>query len=208
MAAANLLLGRPVTTAFQLAEERDALRDAYGRNTFGQSCLLARRLVEAGVRLVTVNMFETVFNKVTWDCHGTAPFSTLDDYSGHLLPTLDQALSALLDDLGARGLLDSTMVVATGEFGRTPKLNAASGRDHWPGVWSALLAGGGVRGGQVVGASDHHAEAPASRPVSPQELLATMYHSLGISPDQYLQTAAGESFALVEDARPIGELFS
>jgi uncharacterized protein (DUF1501 family) len=197
-----------MTTAFQLAEERDALRDAYGRNTFGQSCLLARRLVEAGVRLVTVNMFETVFNKVTWDCHGTAPFSTLDDYSGHLLPTLDQALSALLDDLGARGLLDSTMVVATGEFGRTPKLNAASGRDHWPGVWSALLAGGGVRGGQVVSASDHHAEAPASRPVSPQELLATMYHSLGISPDQYLQTAAGESFALVEDARPIGELFS
>jgi len=115
---------------------------------------------------------------------------------------------ALLDDLGARGLLDSTMVVATGEFGRTPKLNAAGGRDHWPGVWSALLAGGGVRGGQVVGASDHHAEAPSSRPVSPQELLATRYHSLGISPDQYLQTAAGESFALVEDARPIGELFS
>ena len=180
--AANPLLGRSMTTAFQLAEERDALRDAYGRNTFGQSCLLARRLVEAGVRLVTVNMFETVFNKVTWDCHGTAPFSTLDDYSGHLLPTLDQALSALLDDLGAHGLLDSTMVVATGEFGRTPKLNAAGGRDHWPGVWSALLAGGGVRGGQVVGASDHHAEAPASRPVSPQELLATMYHSLGISP--------------------------
>jgi hypothetical protein len=141
-----------MTTAFQLAEERDALRDAYGRNTFGQSCLLARRLVEAGVRLVTVNMFETVFNKVTWDCHGAAPFSTLDDYSGHLLPALDQALSALLDDLGAHGLLDSTMVVATGEFGRTPKLNAAGGRDHWPGVWSALLAGGGVRGGQVVGA--------------------------------------------------------
>ena len=109
---------------------------------------------------------------------------------------------------GAHGLLDSTMVVATGEFGRTPKLNAAGGRDHWPGVWSALLAGGGVRGGQVVGASDQHAEAPASRPVSPQELLATMYHSLGISPAQYLQTAAGESFALVEDARPIGELFS
>jgi len=206
--AASPLLGRSMTTAFQLAEERDALRDAYGRNTFGQSCLLARRLVEAGVRLVTVNMFETVFNKVTWDCHGAAPFSTLDDYSGHLLPTLDQALSALLDDLGAHGLLDSTMVVATGEFGRTPKLNAAGGRDHWPGVRSALLAGGGVRGGQVVGASDQHAEAPASRPVSPQELLATMYHSLGISPAQYLQTAAGESFALVEDARPIGELFS
>jgi hypothetical protein len=207
-AAADSLLGRQATTAFQLAEEREALRDAYGRNTFGQSCLLARRLVEAGVRLVTVNMFETVFNKVTWDCHGFAPFSTLDDYSGHLLPTLDKALSALLDDLRARGLLDSTIVVATGEFGRTPKLNAAGGRDHWPGVWSALLAGGGVRGGQVVGASDRHAEAPAIRPVSPQELLATVYHGLGISPDQHLQNATGDSFALVEDARPIGELFS
>ncbi len=207
-AAADSLLGRQATTAFQLAEEREALRDAYGRNTFGQSCLLARRLIEASVRLVTVNMFETVFNKVTWDCHGFAPFSTLDDYSGHLLPTLDRALSALLDDLGARGLLDSTIVVATGEFGRTPKLNAAGGRDHWPGVWSALLAGGGVRGGQVVGASDRHAEAPAIRPVSPQELLATIYHSLGISPDQHLQNATGDSFALVEDTRPIGELFS
>jgi uncharacterized protein (DUF1501 family) len=207
-AAANRLLSRPATTAFQLAEEHAGLRDAYGRNTFGQSCLLARRLVEAGVRLVTVNMFDTVFNKTTWDCHGAAPFSTLDDYAEHLLPTLDQALSALLDDLGDRGLLDSTMVVATGEFGRTPRLNAAGGRDHWPGVWSALLAGGGVRGGQVVGASDHHAEAPAQRPVSPQELLATMYHSLGISPDQYLQSAGGESFALVDDARPIAELFT
>ncbi len=135
---ASPLLNDAAGNAFQLGEESDGVRDAYGRNTFGQSCLLARRLVESGVRLITVNMFETVFNKVTWDCHGTAPFSTLDDYSGHLLPTLDRALSALLDDLRARGLLDSTMVVATGEFGRTPRLNAAGGRDHWPGVWTAL----------------------------------------------------------------------
>jgi uncharacterized protein (DUF1501 family) len=184
------------------------LRDTYGRNTFGQSCLLARRLVEAGVRLVTVNMFQTVFNEVTWDCHGSAPFSTLDDYAAHLLPTLDRAVSALLDDLGARGLLDSTMVVATGEFGRTPRINSAGGRDHWPGVWSALVAGGGIRGGQVVGASDRNAEAPACRAVSPQELLASMYHSLGISPDQCMQSDAGDSFALVEDARPIAELFT
>ena len=201
-------LSGPAANAFHLADDHDALRDAYGRNTFGQSCLLARRLVEAGVRLVTVNMFDTVFNQVTWDCHGTAPFSTLEDYADSLLPTLDRGLSALLDDLGSRGLLDSTLVVATGEFGRTPKLNAAGGRDHWPGVWSALLAGGGVRGGQVVGTSDSQAGAPASRPVSPQELLATMYHSLGISPDQRLQTPEGQSFALVEDARPIEELFS
>jgi hypothetical protein len=208
IAAVDALLGRSTTTAFELDAERDALRDAYGRNTFGQSCLLARRLVEAGVRLVTVNMFESVFNQVTWDCHGSAPFSTLDDYSRHLLPTLDQALAALLDDLEARGLLDSTLVVATGEFGRTPKLNAAGGRDHWPGVWSALLAGGGTRGGQVVGASDYHAEAPASRPVLPQEMLATMYYSLGISPDLHLQANSGGTYALVEDAQPIWELFT
>jgi uncharacterized protein (DUF1501 family) len=170
--------------------------------------VLARRLVEHGVRLVTVNMFETVFGKVTWDCHGSAPFSTLDDYMRELLPTLDLALSALLDDLQARGLLESTLVVATGEFGRTPRLNAAGGRDHWPGVWSALLAGGGTRGGQVIGASDAHAASPAERPVTPQELLATMYRSLGISPDRYLQNARGESVRPVDDACPIEELFT
>jgi hypothetical protein len=202
------LLIEPARHAFRLDTEREELRDAYGRNTFGQSCLLARRLVESGVRLVTVNMFESVFNKVTWDCHGSAPFSTLGDYANDLLPTLDQALAALLDDLRVRGLLDSTLVVATGEFGRTPRLNAAGGRDHWPGVWSALLAGGGVRGGVVVGASDAHAGAPADRAVSPQDLLATMYRSLDLSPAQSLPGAGGESLTLVDDARPIEELFT
>ena len=125
-------LHEPILTArarhaFELDSESAATRDAYGPSTFGQSCLLARRLVESGVRLVTVNMFETVFNEVTWDCHGSEPFSTLDDYARDLLPTLDQTLSALLDDLYSRGLLESTMVVATGEFGRTPKLNARWG---------------------------------------------------------------------------------
>jgi hypothetical protein len=206
-ASTSLLYDR-TTSAFQLDGERAALRDSYGRNTFGQSCLLARRLVEQGVRLVTVNMFETVFNKVTWDCHGSAPFSTLDDYRRELLPTLDLAFSTLVDDLQSRGMLESTLVVATGEFGRTPKLNGAGGRDHWPGVWSALLAGGGVRGGQVVGSSDAHAAAPAERPVSPQELLATMYRSLGISPASYLPNAAGESIPLLDDAQPVEELFS
>ena len=180
VAAAKPLVSEPACNAFDIDGDRPGLRDAYGRNTFGQSCLLARRLIEAGVRLVTVNMFDTVFNQVTWDCHGSSPFSTLEDYARSLLPTLDQAVSALLDDLAARGLLETTLVVATGEFGRTPKLNGAGGRDHWPGVWSALLAGGGIRGGQVLGASDAHASAPADRPVTPQELLATMYHSLGM----------------------------
>ena len=116
-----------------------------------------------------------------------------------LLPTLDHAVSALLDDLASRGLLETTLVVATGEFGRTPKLNAAGGRDHWPGVWSALLAGGGIRGGQVLGVSDAHASAPVDRPVSPQELLATMYHSLNIPV---------QSVPLASSPEPIRELLT
>jgi hypothetical protein len=194
-------------SAFELDRERDDIRARYGLNTFGQSCLLARRLVERGVHVVTVNMFETVFNKVTWDCHGSAPFSSLDDYARELLPTLDLALSALLDDLRERRLLDSTLVVATGEFGRTPRLNATGGRDHWPGVWTGLAAGGGVRGGQVVGASDAEGSAPADRPVRPEELVATMYHCLGLSSARYLTRESDESFALVDGAQPISELF-
>jgi hypothetical protein len=208
LATAMPLFGGPVVNAFELGSETDKLRDGYGRNTFGQSCLLARRLVEAGVRLVTVNMFDTVFNKTTWDCHGCAPFSTLDDYARDLLPSLDRALSALLDDLDGRGLLDSTLVVATGEFGRTPRLNAAGGRDHWPGVWSGLLAGGGVRGGTVVGASDANGSTPVDRPVTPQELLATMYRSLGISQGGVVQDSSEKSLAVLDGAEAIEELFS
>ncbi|MFO0889290.1 MAG: DUF1501 domain-containing protein [Isosphaeraceae bacterium] len=200
-------LFRPATrSAFDLGSEPADVRRRYGENTFGQSCLLARRLVERGVRVVTVNMFESVFNKVTWDCHGSAPFSSLADYRRDLLPTLDCALSALLDDLRDRGLLESTLVVATGEFGRTPKLNATGGRDHWPGVWTALAAGGGVRGGQVIGASDDQATAPDVRPVRPQELLATIYHCLGLPAGTYMQRPSGEEQTLVEDASPIHEL--
>jgi hypothetical protein len=206
-ALADRVLSAPARNAFDLAEEPEPVRDAYGRTTFGQSCLLARRLVEAGVRLVTVNMFETVFNRVTWDCHGSAPFSTLDDYARELLPTLDRAYSALLDDLERSGRLDATLVVAAGEFGRTPRINAAGGRDHWPGVWSVALAGGGVRGGQVVGSSDAHAAAPADRPVTLPDLLASIYLSLGIDASRSLYRPDGESTPLVEDAEPIRELF-
>jgi uncharacterized protein (DUF1501 family) len=168
---------------------------------------MARRLVEGGVRVVTVNMFETVFKRVTWDCHGSSPFSTLDDYARELLPTFDQAFAALIDDLERRGRLESTLVIAAGEFGRTPRINAAGGRDHWPGVWSVALAGGGVRGGQVVGASDEDAAAPADRPITPQDLLATIYHSLGIDGTQYLTGPNHESYPLVEGFNPIRELF-
>jgi uncharacterized protein (DUF1501 family) len=168
--------------AFDLSAESDDLRTRYGRNTFGQSCLLARRSIEGGVRLATVNMFDTVFNKITWDCHadGGALATTLDDYRDMLCPMFDAAYSTLLDDLAARGLLDTTLVVAMGEFGRTPKLNPRGGRDHWPGVWSILFAGGGVRGGQVVGSSDRIGAEPRDRPVTPAEVAATIYRALGI----------------------------
>lgn len=194
----------PLSRALDLADEPDDVRDAYGRNPFGRNCLLARRMVEAGARFVTVNMFPTVFHRVTWDCHGSAPFSTLDDYRRTLLPTFDAAFSALLDDLARSGRLDSTLVVATGEFGRTPRLNAAGGRDHWPGVWTAALAGGGVRGGQVIGASDSLAAEPADRPVTPPELLATVYQSLGIDPASTL----GPDRPVLADARAIDEAFA
>jgi hypothetical protein len=201
------LLTPMARNAFDLREESSRTREAYGRSTFGQCCLLARRLIEGGVRVVTVNMYATVFNQVTWDCHGSAPFSTLEDYARDLLPTLDRAFSALIDDLDHRGRFDSTLVAAAGEFGRTPRLNASGGRDHWPGVWSVALAGGGVRGGQVIGASDADAGAPSDCPVTPQDLLATIYHSLGIDASQYLSGTDGRSMPIVEDGEPIRDLF-
>ncbi|HEY7330049.1 MAG TPA: DUF1501 domain-containing protein [Gemmataceae bacterium] len=166
--------------AFDLSEE--LVDSRYGNYTFGQSCLLARRLIEHGVRLVTVNMFDTVFNTITWDCHadGSALPTTLDDYRDILCPIFDRAYAALLDDLAERGLLETTLVVAMGEFGRTPLLNPRGGRDHWPGVWSILFAGGGIRGGQIIGSSDHIGSEPRDRPVTPAEVAATIYHALGI----------------------------
>ena len=180
----------------------------YGPTTLGRSCLLARRLVCSGVRSVTINMFDTVFNRVTWDCHGAAPFSTLDDYARELLPNFDRAFTALIDDLERHGRLETTLVVAAGEFGRSPRLNASGGRDHWPGVWSIILAGGGIRGGQVFGASDAHASAPADRPVTPADIVATIYHSLGIDTTRCLTRPDGQSYRLVECAAPIRELFA
>jgi hypothetical protein len=190
------------------APEPRRIRDAYGRTAFGQHCLLARQLVEAGVRVVTVNMFETVFGRISWDGHGASPFSTFDDYARELLPTFDGAFAALLDDLERAGRLDSTLVVAAGEFGRSPRINASGGRDHWPGVWTVALAGGGIRGGQVVGSSDAHAAAPADRPVSLPDLLATIYASLSIDPRARVATSDGRSMPLVEDGEPISELFT
>src|SRR5205807_672880 len=150
--AFGLIFSARSKKAFDVAAEKPGLRDRYGRNTFGQGCLLARRLIEHGVRLVTVNMFDTVFNDVTWDCHadGGSLAVNLDDYRDTLCPMFDTAYTALLEDLRQRGQLDHTLVLAMGEFGRTPQLNPRGGRDHWPGCWSVLFAGAGVRGGQVV----------------------------------------------------------
>ncbi|MGH7224594.1 MAG: DUF1501 domain-containing protein, partial [Gemmataceae bacterium] len=205
--ASQQLFTAQAKKAFTLSAERDELRSRYGRNTFGQSCLLARRLVEHGVRLATVNMFDTVFNTITWDCHadGGALATTLDDYRDILCPMFDRAYSALLDDLAERGLLENTLVVAMGEFGRTPLLNARGGRDHWPGVWSILFAGGGVRGGQVVGSSDRTASEPRDRPVTPAEVAATIYHALGIDCRTLIPGADGQPTPLVT-ASPIAEL--
>jgi hypothetical protein len=192
----------------QLLEREDSTtRDAYGRTPFGQNCLLALRLIESGVRVVTVNMFETVFNRVTWDCHGHAPFSTLDDYARELLPNFDQAFSALIDDLHECGRLETTLVIAAGEFGRTPYLNASGGRDHWPGAWSVVLAGGGTRGGQVVGATDAMAGAPVDRPVTPTDIVAAIFRSLRIDGKAYLSQPDRDPHRLVEDGAAIQELF-
>jgi uncharacterized protein (DUF1501 family) len=197
-----------VRQALDLRAESAATREAYGATRFGDSCLAARRLVEAGVRFVTVNMYETVFNTASWDCHGNVPFSSFDDYKRGVLPTFDRAFSALLDDLSQRGRLRSTLVVATGEFGRTPRLNTAGGRDHWPGVWSAAIAGGGIEGGTVIGASDLRAAEPKDCPVTPADLVATMYHSLGIDSRQPLLTEDGRLLAVLDDGRPIHEILA
>lgn len=178
-----LLTSTAVRDAFDLARESESLRDRFGANSFGQSCLLARRLIEAGTRLVQINWAnrEDGF-AVGWDVHG-------DDQTGlvrmeqHLCPRFDQGMSALLDDLYQRGLLESTLVLAVGEFGRTPSISRLGGRDHWPYCFSALVAGGGVPGGRLVGASDRHGAHPADRPASPADFAATVFRLLGVDPN-------------------------
>ena len=164
--------------------------------------------VRAGTRFVTINMFPTVFDAPSWDCHADrgSLSTTLNDYRDTVAPSFDTAFAALLTNLYEHGLLDTTLVVATGEFGRTPHLNANGGRDHWAGCWTATVAGGGVKGGRVVGASDETGGAPAARPVTPQELVATIFHALGVAPTATIPGPAGEAVA-VYPARPVAELF-
>ena len=173
--AFGLVTSAAARRAFELSREPAAVRDRYGRSAFGQGCLLARRLVEAGVGLVTVNWAR---DDAFWDTHA----NNFADLKSKLLPPFDLAFSALLEDLDQRGLLDETLVVCLGEFGRSPKVNAQAGRDHWAACNTVVLAGGGVRPGQVHGASDRTAAFPATPPVSPDDLAATVYHALGIDP--------------------------
>jgi hypothetical protein len=200
--AFDLLTSQRVSAAFSIGAEPPALRDRYGRHTFGQSALLARRLIEAGVTFVTVNC-------VPWDHHGTPPQLKTEEGARLLIPHLDCAIAALVEDLIQRGLYDSTLIVAMGEFGRTPRMNQSAGRDHWGHTFSVLFGGGGFRMGQVIGRSSPRGEQVADRPVSPQDVAATVYHHLGIDgtkvhfPDQQ-----GRGLYLVESGEPIRELIA
>jgi hypothetical protein len=183
--AVGLLTSAGVKKAFDLSAEPDAVRDRYGRTSYGQSCLLARRLVEAGVRVVNVYFAATIGgqdNTGGWDTHGFNGHPMYPVLKSYLLPLTDQVLPVLLEDLDTRGLLRETLVVWVGEFGRSPRINSMAGRDHWPQCYTALLAGGGVRRGFVYGASDKNGGYPAGDPVRPDDLAATLFHLLGIDP--------------------------
>lgn len=197
--AFNLISSSAVRRAFDLSQEPNSVRGRYGRSPFGQGCLLARRLVEAGVRLVTVNWAR---DDAYWDTHA----NNFRDLKNKLLPPFDSGFSALLEDLEQRGLLGETLVVCLGEFGRTPQINKAAGRDHWAACNSVVVAGGGVRGGQTLGSSDRIAAYPATRPVSPDDLAATIYHALGIDPDTEIRDSLGRPI-LLSEGRPLAELF-
>lgn len=208
--AFNLVLAPETKKAFDLDEESPEVRDRYGRNTFGQSCLLARRLIERGVRICTVNHFNTVFNVVCWDMHqdGGSLNPTITDYKQVLCPQFDVAYSALLDDLEDRGLLSETVVSVVSEMGRTPQINGRGGRDHHPGVWTNFLAGSTIRGGTVVGSSDKQGAKPHTRPVTPAEFCASVYHAMGIDLDNTMMPGPGGRPIRFVEAEPIPELFS
>jgi len=206
--AYRLMSSPQARQAFALDKETAAVRDRYGRTRFGQSCLLARRLIEAGVRFVTVNMFETVFDEVTWDIHGSRPFTDINEMAKQVAPNFDQAFSTLLEDLQERGLLQTTIVTAMGEFGRTPKINPAGGRDHHPGVWTMIMGGGPVKGGRIVGESDELGYSPKSRPVTPAEVAATIDQALGLDVHKDLPGPQNRPLPLVDySVQPIKELF-
>lgn len=193
---AHSLITSPIAKrAFDLTQESDRTRERYGRTTLGQGCLLARRLVESGVQFVTVT-------DGGWDTHQNN-FKSLKERK---LPPLDQAYSALLEDLHARGLLDSTLVVWFGDFGRTPKINPSAGRDHWASAGVACMGGGGVKCGEVVGATNPLGEVVVDSPVTPQDLAATIYHTLGIPLHTWYKAQDGRPIELVPEGKPVRQL--
>lgn len=208
--AFRLLTSPEAKKAFDLEAENEKLRDRYGRNTFGQSCLMARRLIESGVRYVTVNHFDTVFNLSCWDMHadGGGLNNTYLDYERHLCPQFDWAFSALIEDLQERGLLENTVVAVLSEFGRTPRLNGRGGRDHYPNAWTNFLAGGKIRGGQVIGSTDKIGSRPNDSPVEPPQVIASIYQGMGINLDTALMPGPGDRPVRMVDAEPIPRLFS
>jgi len=206
--AFKLMTSKTARDAFDLTKEPEAVRQRYGMTRFGQCCLLARRLVQAGVRFVTINTFITVFDEITWDIHGSKPFTSIAGMKDIVCPMYDQGYSALIEDLDQRSMLPNTMVCNLAEFGRTPRVNPAGGRDHWPNCWSVYFAGGGVQGGRVVGRSDDKGAYPAERPVSPAEVVATIYHSLGVDLHTDLPGPQGRPYAVVDSGTSyVKELF-
>ncbi|MSR42654.1 MAG: DUF1501 domain-containing protein [Pedosphaera sp.] len=208
-AAYRLMTSVKAREAFDLTKEPLKVRERYGLNRFGQCCLLARRLVAAGVRFVTVNTFITVFGEITWDIHGSKPFTSIAGMKDIVAPMYDQGYSALIEDLHQRGMLDSTLVCNLAEFGRTPKVNPAGGRDHWPQCWTMYFAGGGVKGGRAIGKSDEIGGYPAERPTKPSEIVATIYHSLDLDLTTHLPGPQQRPYPLVDfGTQPIKELFA
>lgn len=207
--ALTMLASPKLKNAFDLSQEDPKLRDAYGRTTYGQSCLLARRLIESGVRFVTVYYSNSIGGNGNggWDTHG----NNFNQLKNRLLPNTDKTVPTLIEDLAARGLLDETLIVWMGEFGRSPRVTSTpkfgpDGRDHWPQCYTALFAGGGVRGGAVFGASDRHGAYPALDPVRPDDLAATMFWALGIDPETEVRDTLGRPFPIAA-GKPITAIF-
>ena len=200
--AFDMLTGRAVVEAFDINKESAATRERYGRHTFGQSALLARRLVEAGTPFVTVNC-------VPWDHHGTPPQMKTEEGANKLIPHLDRAVASLIEDLELRGLYNDTLVVVMGEFGRTPRMNKDAGRDHWGNTFSVAFGSGGLKMGQVIGRSSPRGEYVMDRPITPQDVAATVYQFLGIdSRSITFEDKTGRPTYVIEKGVPIQELFA
>ncbi len=212
---AGSLDGHHAPTALSENQLRDLLsgsspmdRERYGRSSIGDCLLGSRRLIEKGARFVTVNTFDRLRGSLSWDVHGRRGFSTLDDMARRIAPRYDRAYWALITDLEDRGLLEQTLVCCLGEFGRSPLINSAGGRDHWTGCWTVYFAGGGVQGGRAIGRSDRTGAEPAERPTTVAEITATVCRGMGVTPGQLPPDGNGNNAPSFETAdRPIPELF-